>query len=311
MKQGKMVKIRGKDMYVELYGEEHEEAILYLHGGPGESCYDFSFHQAERLSTRFKVVAIDQRGVCRSEEIKENELFALQDLIEDCEELRKHLNVEKWSLIGHSFGGFLSVLYSSLYPGSIHKVILECPTFDFSLSSKSLLQKTARLSEAIGNFEIAEKCLKLANTAEQVSSKELLDKYLEYSDTLGEERMAIYRHNQNHPTDYALYSEEEWEAFYDKSEIHFDMLRAEGEIYQSLLPLLENIKVPMLLITAEYDPVTCGEQIRTFTESAENGEVVHFSDCGHSPHYENPDRFCNEVLQFLHSELFSQTSGNN
>ena len=56
----------------------------------GESCYDFSFHQAERLKDSLYVIMIDQRGVCRSEEITEDEAFGLNDLIEDCEELKKY-----------------------------------------------------------------------------------------------------------------------------------------------------------------------------------------------------------------------------
>ena len=92
---------------------------------------------------------IDQRGVCRSEEITEDEAFGLNDLIEDCEELRKSLQIEKWSIIGHSFGGYVALLYASIYPSSIEKIIFEGPTFDFALTSKALLQKTADLLKSM------------------------------------------------------------------------------------------------------------------------------------------------------------------
>ena len=52
----------------------------------------FSFHQAERLKDSLYVIMIDQRGVCRSEEITEDEAFGLNDLIEDCEELKSITN---------------------------------------------------------------------------------------------------------------------------------------------------------------------------------------------------------------------------
>ncbi|WP_156395489.1 hypothetical protein [Paenibacillus sp. Root52] len=32
---------QGKKIYVEVMGEEHLPAFLYLHGGPGAGCYDF------------------------------------------------------------------------------------------------------------------------------------------------------------------------------------------------------------------------------------------------------------------------------
>lgn len=87
---GKYMNIRGKKLYVETHGDPKNKPVLYLHGGPGESCYDFSFHQAERLKDSLYVIMIDQRGVCRSEEITEDEAFGLNDLIEDCEELKKY-----------------------------------------------------------------------------------------------------------------------------------------------------------------------------------------------------------------------------
>lgn len=90
---GKLIKIRGKGLYVEEYGAKEIPLILYLHGGPGESCYDFTYHQKERLQNDFRIIAFDQRGVCRSEGIVDSENFSLDDLIEDCEALRKHLKM--------------------------------------------------------------------------------------------------------------------------------------------------------------------------------------------------------------------------
>jgi proline iminopeptidase len=146
---GQLIKIRGKKLYVECFGSEEKPPVLYLHGGPGESCHDFTYHQSKRLKKHFKLIAIDQRGVCRSEVIHDNEVFGLNDLIEDCEALRKHLGIKKWSVIGHSFGGFLSLLYVSRYPDFIDKVIFEGPTFDFELTSRSLIRKTAKLLKGV------------------------------------------------------------------------------------------------------------------------------------------------------------------
>jgi proline iminopeptidase len=146
---GEKMKVRGKDFHVETYGSEDNPALLYLHGGPGETCYDFTFNQKERLEDSFYIVSIDQRGVGRSEAINENEKFGFQDLVEDCEALRKKLGIDRWSILGHSFGGFLGLSYVHQYPESIDRAIFECPTFDFGLTSKQLLRKTAKLFEKI------------------------------------------------------------------------------------------------------------------------------------------------------------------
>ncbi len=299
---GTFINIRGKTLYVEQFGPKDAPPLLYLHGGPGESCFDFSFHQKERLGNHFHVIAIDQRGVCRSEEINESEDFRLQDLIEDCEALREHLNIEKWSLIGHSFGGYLSLLYGRAYPSAIHKIIFECPTFDFKLSSTSLLQKTTSIARKHGKEKLATKCLSLLND-DSKSVKQLIEEYIEFSGELGDKRLEIYRYNHDHQTDYyAAYTEEQWETFFDRSENHFQRLREEGEIFTSILSELKKVKKPLLLLTAEHDAVTCNQQIDCFKNEVESGEIYFFENCGHTPHYEAPDRFTNVIHDFILKE---------
>ncbi|WP_212957601.1 MULTISPECIES: alpha/beta fold hydrolase [Bacillus] len=293
---GKYMHIRGKKLYVETHGNPKNKPVLYLHGGPGESCYDFSFHQGERLKDSLYVIMIDQRGVCRSEEITEDEAFGLKDLIEDCEELKKVLQIKKWSIIGHSFGGYLALLYASIYPGSIKKIIFEGPTFDFALTSRALLQKTGHLLKKYGKEEVAEESL--AYSSSNASSEELLEAYIRLSDELEEKRMEIYNYKED-GTDESLYSDEEWEVFSNRSKIHFDRLKLEGAVHTSLLPKIKDLQNQVLLIVGKYDVVTCEKQIETFNKDARNGKYIVFEESGHTPHYEEADRYAELVIQFL------------
>ncbi|MBZ4224559.1 alpha/beta fold hydrolase [Bacillus wiedmannii] len=296
MGTGKYMNIRGKKLYVETYGNLKNKPVLYLHGGPGESCYDFSFHQAERLKDSLYVIMIDQRGVCRSEEITEDEAFGLHDLIEDCEELKKVLQIEKWSVIGHSFGGYLALLYASIYPSSIEKIIFEAPTFDFALTSRALLQKTGHLLKKYGKEEVAEESI--AYSSSNATSEELLEAYIRLSNELEENRTEIYNYKED-VTDESLYSDEEWEVFLNRSKIHFDRLKVEGAVHTSLLQKIKDIQNPMLLIVGKHDAVTCEKQIEIFNKDAQNGDCIVFEESGHTPHYEEADRFAEIVIQFL------------
>ncbi|BCB03743.1 alpha/beta hydrolase [Bacillus sp. KH172YL63] len=293
-----IMKVRGKGIHVETYGSNLHPALLYLHGGPGESCYDFTFHQRERLADSLFLVAIDQRGVCRSEAIMEGEAFGFDDLIEDCEALKEELGIEKWSVLGHSFGGFLALAYVQKYPESIQKVIFECPTFDFALTSKGLLKKTADLFGKYDMPKLKEEALRLVE--KEMSPREFTETYMKLSDELGENRMEIYTHCFDNPTDYHLmYTDEEWDRYYDRSDHHYVLLREEGFIFNSLLDSLKHIENPMLLLTGEYDPVTCAEHISCFKRDARNGEVIHFRHSGHTPHYEEADRFRDVVKDYV------------
>ena len=98
------ITIYSKKIWYEIYGAEYHDTLLYLHGGPGASCLDF-VNQAKALSENMKVVILDQLGVLRSEAIAENESYSMEYQIEMLEEMRKSLGIEKWSILGHSYGG--------------------------------------------------------------------------------------------------------------------------------------------------------------------------------------------------------------
>lgn len=99
---GDYYKIRGKDIYAEILGKNSSPVLLFIHGGPGGiGVADFIQYQGEGLSKNFKVIAPEQRGTWRSEAVLEEEHISLEDIIQDFEELRKKLRINKWSLLSH------------------------------------------------------------------------------------------------------------------------------------------------------------------------------------------------------------------
>jgi len=289
------MRIRGKEIHVETFGKESSPAVLFLHGGPGESCYEFVLHQAERLASELFVIAIDQRGVCRSERIVEHESFELEDLIEDCEALRQQFNIKSWSVIGHSFGGYLGLMYAAKYPNSVEKIIFECPTFDFGWTATNLLKKAAELFDQIGDADRSQQCLQLI--AGNLPAERLFNHYLRLGEELGERKGLIYSKHEV-ASDFSLYSDEEWDEFADRTDIHLSRLQAEGKMYGSVIPLLSQLTVPSLLIIGDHDPVTCAQHIRAYNEAAQ-GPVVIVKECGHTPHKEQAELFRDAVSHFI------------
>lgn len=99
------------------------------------------------------------------------------------------------------------------------------------------------------------------------SAKELEEAYQDLSYQLGENRMEIYKFNSNNPTDYSLYSQEDWDQFDYDAEVHYNRLKDEGEIDKSLLPILGEVEIPMLLLLGKHDPVTCEKHVKAFTHN--------------------------------------------
>src|SRR5690606_23256799 len=106
---------------------------IYLHGGPGYWGKSFQHVIGDELEVLFDMVYLDQRGCGRSEWDKEKN-YSLHRLIEDIVEVRKQLGIEKWFLMGHSFGGILAVNYAKHFPEHTLGIILSNVTLNMRAS---------------------------------------------------------------------------------------------------------------------------------------------------------------------------------
>lgn len=122
-------------------GGEDRPFLVFLQGGPGSESPRPNAHTGPAWITRalrdFRVLLLDQRGTGRStpigayDDIPGDDVrakaahlthFRADAIVRDCELLREHLGVERWSLLGQSFGGFTSTTYLCLAPESLASV---------------------------------------------------------------------------------------------------------------------------------------------------------------------------------------------
>jgi proline iminopeptidase len=98
--------------------------MLIINGGPGMNSEGFT-QLAIQLSKNNRTILFDQRGTGRSKfTVIDSSTITMQLMAEDIENLRKKLNIDKWIILGHSFGGMMASYYATLYPQQIEKMIL-------------------------------------------------------------------------------------------------------------------------------------------------------------------------------------------
>jgi proline iminopeptidase len=292
------ISIRGTHIYVEDYNSSNKEALLYLHGGPGASCIDFCYQQAGMLSTYMRVIAIDQRGVLRSDPISGEEQFGIFEIIEDCEALRIKLGIKKWSILGHSFGGYIAFKYTQLYPTSIKKIIFEAPCFDTLSSMKNLFEKAIQIFKSKNDKKGIQECYNYLNRL--YTAAELWSAWGIIIQLLGDNKDYIYFHGIS-PNTYNDIIDKlvPLKELFDKNQYHFMKLTEEGEFFKSLIPELHNLIHPSLLITGLYDPICCEEQQIAYKENVKNGTLKIFENSGHFPRMEEPDKYKNIIIDFI------------
>ncbi len=294
------INISGKNIYIENQGRENKKVLLYLHGGPGASCLDFQ-NQCYKIGKYHNVIAIDQYGVLRSDAIPDYEDYGMVKQIEMLEQMRVQLNIEKWSLLGHSYGGMLACLYTNLYPASISSVIYECPSFNFTLSTKSVAKYLLGYFNNIQNTEGASLCYEIINKAYLENDNMAIDDMSKILNLSSDNpKIRNYLHNISYEEYIASYSTEEITSdMWAKGNIHYVKLVKDGKMFMNFLPLLSENHQPSLLITGKYDSVCSNEQIDYYMKHAPHAHIKEFENSGHFPRIEEANEYTKCVCEFI------------
>jgi proline iminopeptidase len=109
-------------VYVEESGNPKGIPVIFLHGGPcsGTKPDHRRFFDPEL----YRIILFDQRGCGLSKPFGEIANNTTQDLIDDMERIRQHLNIDQWLLFGGSWGAALALLYAQQHPGRVLGMIL-------------------------------------------------------------------------------------------------------------------------------------------------------------------------------------------
>lgn len=294
---GEVRQIRGKGLYVETAGERSKPPVLYLHGGPGAGSYDFSISQGARLAERLHVVMMDQRGVLRSDALGEADPCTLNDLVDDTEALRDSLGIRRWSIIGHSFGGFVGLQYALAHPNSVERVVFENPSWDLDSSARELLRGAAIEYGAIGDEANARACNEaVAATAE---ARVTWEAFTRLSNGLGDARNNFYVHGPEKTFfDRLVANSEIPEENWGRGGTHQRKIFAEGAVFTPIAPRLPELRAPALLIHGRYDRVTAPDQVAAFAAGAARTTVT-FENSSHFARVEEPQLYTETVVNFL------------
>lgn len=137
----KLVKLSGKnralnEFSVERKEEKTEQNLVMLHGyGAGLGFFFRNFEGLSRVPG-WKVYALDLLGMGRSSrppfrihaKDRQASITEAEDwFIDILEEWRIERKIDRFTLLGHSLGGYLAVAYALKYPGHLNKLVLASP----------------------------------------------------------------------------------------------------------------------------------------------------------------------------------------
>ena len=277
---GGLLSVNGVDLYVKTIGDG--EPLIVLHGGPGLS-HDYFLPHLELLSDEMKLILFDQRGMGRSSVELDSTSFSLDLLIEDIEALRKNFGYDTIHLMGHSWGGILAMQYAAAYPGSLKSLIL-CNTMPATPEFDELL---------VENF---------TRTFERQNMADLAP-YQQKIDAGTRDTKIFERFMQLHFRP----------SFYDTSDVNKLNINLSENYFKTqellqyltpteeslpLLPVLENLHIPVLIIRGEIEAIPL-ESDQKLEQTLPDAELVNIPQAGHFPFIEKPEEFKWIVADFI------------
>ena len=239
----------------EVQGEG--EPVLILHGW---GCSKDTVQSiTEHISKTHRAYALDMPGF--GETPPPNEVFGIEQYTQVVEKFCRKLNIENPILIGHSFGGRISILFSSR--NQTNKVML--------VDAAGIVPKrTLKYHIKVRSYKIYKKLLPLF-----VGKQEA-------------ERRIEERRNRSGSADYRA----------AQGIMRTVFVKIVNEDLKYVMP---KIKAPTLMIWGELDTATPLSDARTMEKLIKGSGVAVMKGCGHYSFLDNPRQFFAIVDAFLNS----------
>jgi len=263
-------------LYVEQEGKG--EPIVLLHGGPGATHHYFHPHFSN-FKDSARIISYDQRG-CGLSDRNEGDGFSIDQAVDDLESLRKALGIERWTVLGHSYGGLLAQNYAKKYPRSCKGLVLTC-------ASAGLMNLELGRNETVLSDEESKKISSIHSNPNLTEKQKVYNAFLN-GDWKRQDR---YKPTKEEMAQFALY---EW----DNDQNYRDSVAKEADNCD-LEGAFENCPIPTLIAEGGQDMTWNTDKPKKFQQNHPNAKMVIFNESAHYPFRDEPERFFDELRDFL------------
>jgi proline iminopeptidase len=265
------------------------DPLLWLEGGPGFPA-QLGIPDCELIAHRFRCHLVDAPGLGQTTD--EPAWYRLEGVVEFFDEVRRALDVESWTLMGHSWGGLVALAYALAVPDAIDRIIV----VDGYAGDGSV---PASVAEAESNLALAphegQEWLEAATApwlqaTEQTTSADLTADmwprwpvYFAHPDAPAQrEHIARLRRD----TIVATGISRAWDQH-------------DYAVGIDLTHRLDQISCPALVLVGRHDWVCGPVWAQVIADHIPDARLHIFEDSGHIPQYEEPESFVAVIDEWL------------
>lgn len=256
--------------------------LFVLHGGPGLDHTMFGDH-LDRLSGDCRLLFVDQRAQGRSDPAPP-ETWTIGEMAADVERLAQTLELERYAVLGHSYGAFVALHHAVEFPGRPVATIISA-----GVPAAAFLEVVQRNLEAFEPVELRQ---------------QVTDSWARESEARTQEDCR------------SLFSDQLPFHFRDPHDPRIDAMRADlaGAVYSpdvmraaatsdygtiDVQHRLAGVSHPVLVLAGRHDRTCSVEAAHAIADGTPDSELVIFEDSGHMMFAEEQDKYTAAVADFL------------
>lgn len=287
---GKYIKVNGANLWVVTVGDG--DPIILIAGGPG-AAHTYLRDFDPLAGNHHQLIYFDAFGRGKSDTAKNIKEYTIERDIDDVEALRKALNFDKVTILGHSYGGVVAQGYAIKYPAHLSHLILADTFYSFLMWQENDDNSNREIKS---NFpEIWEQLIKIREGGAVSSDKIHQEIYGQvpygflyaYDPSKFTKLLAPYPNSNN-------------------TKLYYQMVGKDGDFIVGsdigafdYRKQLKEIKMPVLIITGRFDRVAVPWMAVKFKEYCPQAQFVIFEKSGHNPQIEEPEKEFKLINDFL------------
>ena len=273
--------IDGVRIFYQPAGAESGYPLIVLHGGPGFDHTEMS-PWLDPLGDTFRLIYVDERGQGRSDRVDPSTL-TLTRFAEDVTKLAHELGIERYALLGHSFGSFITLAHAVEFGDATHYVI--------SGGTASFTKTAPEIEANLATFEPME-------LREQVTQSWALEPQAKTDEDVDRlwKMQAPFHFYRSDTEAYRRYMAASDRTVYSPAVLAYFAENAYPIEYEDRLA---TVSKPALIITGQHDRTCTPRAARELHAGIPGSELVILPDAGHMTFVEQPGMYFAAVRDFF------------
>jgi proline iminopeptidase len=275
------VTVNGTCLFYLPVGPVENYPLILLHGGPGLDHTELQ-PWLDPLSDIFRLIYVDLRGQGRSERVDPATL-SLDVFAQDISGLAAALGLERYAVLGYSFGAFVALAHAIESGEATHYILTG--------GSASMAKSMPEIEANLASFEP----VALREQVTQSWALEASARTQEDASRIMAMQMPFH-FATTESDDYRRYVDAEGRAVYSPEVLAYFSAAGYSIEYEDRLGMINR---PTLIVTGEYDRTCTPRAARDLHAGIPNSELLVVPDAGHMCFVEQPEVYCHAVRAFF------------